>query len=108
MNTAERKDYQNELFEIARNTKNALFAEWEASASDKKYFKDKHSANKMNKRGLLPEGIGATTVLLLLAAFGKSVFSDEDLEKCNKIIAAVDKHRLGITPRHILVKGIHD
>ena len=86
MNTAERKDYQNELLEIARNTKNALFAEWEASASDKKYFKDKHIANKMNKRGLLPEGIGATTVLLLLAAFGKSVFSDEDLEKCNKII----------------------
>jgi hypothetical protein len=86
MNTTERKDYQNELYEIARNTKDALFAEWEASDSEKKYFKDKHEANKMNKRGLLPEGIGTTSLLLMLAAFGESIFSKDDLKKCDKII----------------------
>jgi len=86
MNAAERKDYQIELYEIARNTRDALFSEWETSASDNKFFKDKHIANKMNKRGLLPEGIGATSVLLLLVAFGKSIFSDDDIEKCDKIV----------------------
>ena len=86
MNSIERKDYQEELYEIAKNTKDALFSEWENSNAENKFFKDKHVANKMNRKGLLPEGIGTTSVLLLLAAFGKSIFSDDDIEKCNNII----------------------
>lgn len=86
MNAAERKDYQIELYEIARNTRDALFSEWETSAPGNKFFKDKHSANQMTERGLLPEGIGTTSVLLLLAAFGKSIFSYDDIEKCNEIV----------------------
>lgn len=78
------KNYQRELYEVATNVKNAIFAEWEASDENNKFFCDKSRQNC--EKGLLFEGIGATTVLLLLAAFEKNVFSDKDIETCNKII----------------------
>lgn len=82
-----RTGYHNKLFEVARNTKNALIAEWKKSNEDieKCYFKDKVL---LNKKGLLPEGIGITSILLLVEAFGEEseVFSNEDRETVNMIV----------------------
>ena len=56
-------------------TKNALIQEWKESGC----FKDK---NNFRKSGLIPEGIGLTSVLLMLVAFNedKAVFPDDPAE----------------------------
>lgn len=53
------------LNEVANNTKNALISEWRKEHC----FKDK---NNMRDSGLLPEGIGLTSLLLFLEAFGET------------------------------------
>ena len=56
-------------------TKNALINEWKKEGC----FKDK---NNFLKSGLIPEGVGLTSVLLMLVAFGEDdiVFSTEEKE----------------------------
>lgn len=85
MKATERKNYQSELYTVAKNAKDALIARWEESDPESKYFCDNDT---MKKKGVLPEGIGSTAMLLLLAAFGEEseVFSAEDRAKVNEMV----------------------
>lgn len=85
MKVSTRKNYQNELFSVASNAKDALIAQWETSDPDNKYFKDNDT---LSEEGILPEGIGITSLLLLLEAFGaeEQVFSESDKEKVTNIV----------------------